>query len=300
MLALTECRSGVRGRVGAAAAGNTVADWTSLLSLDNSAVAAPEWTPESFDRDDVGDEAEVFSGIAKKGRKKKKQQESWTNFGAEEAGRELTATEILKARSSTFWNSEAWFDAFASPVAFFRSPGIDIPDSSSKRSPLPSPRPDIFIPDSDVPPEWQTNSSQPPTRRDVLLDANGGMKDVAIKRRKVHRRYPPVGSGLKLPFMRISAGEQSPLLDQSIELVGLMRRSVIMHEQRMQSMMAEEEMERSAWNEEVRDRSADAVREAQRRVELVSGEGQGLWCARDRSGLEEVARVGSWFSETLG
>jgi len=82
------------------------------------------------------------------------------------------------------------------------------------------------------------------------------------KKRRSHRKYPPLHSNLRLPDMRVQLGEGNVLKAQGMEFVELMRKSVM------------------------RDNGEG-------KIELVERQGWGLWTD------EQMYEVGKWFGERL-
>jgi acetyl esterase/lipase len=186
MLALTESRIG-ETRIAALAAHNPVLDWI---------FPEPEQVVDESDHDgEFGDLVEDGAPPPKKtksrGRKKKKLS-SWELYGSKPT---LPASSLLNLRSTIFRKPANYFDPFASPILFFRSPGADVPVD-----------PLSLTTDDPLPAELQGR----PTRR-----------------RKVHRVFPPTGSTLKLPRTLLSFDRNSVLSDQNDEMVRLMRRAVM-------------------------------------------------------------------------
>jgi hypothetical protein len=168
---------------------------------------------------------------------------------------------LYELRGHLFRDPASAFDAFASPLLFFRTTGLAIPSSFPKASPS------------------QAEAAQEHGRAHVS--------------RKSHLAFPPKRSGLRIPVTRIAVtadgkpkgqgeskskgkgkgkgkgeGEGGVLREQAVEMVKLMRRSVVLHE-----------------GKERRDGGFDGLVEAERRVALVelgSGEGEaddGEWAA---------------------
>lgn len=253
MLALTESHIG-RSGIGAAAVANPVVDWTFPDTVTNHQREHDE--AEYVDQNTTG---------KRKQRLKPSPPDSWTAFGQEGP---IRAPDLLSLHQRIFSKPEQYFDPFASPLLFFRSPGIDIPPEDS---PTPTPGPD---------PLSSTLEDEP-----------------ATKRRKAHRRFPPSGSGLRLPKMRVSVREESLLRDQGVALVDLMRRSIVLHERPSNDTFSDPWL----YDEEQAARSNDRARiEAEQRVRLVVEPGRGLLPtsgADERAG--EMMEIGRWFRDVL-
>ena len=114
----------------------------------------------------------------------------------------LTVSGITDIRNNLFDKPETYFDPFASPLLFFRTPSSDLPIDTS---------------------HFSFNAS------DTDLEAEGAAPE-PVRKRRSYRKYPPTGFDLLLPHMRVEVGRDSVLRDQSIELIDLMRRSSRMNE----------------------------------------------------------------------
>ena len=166
--------------------------------------------------------------------------DSWTAFSANPT---ISSASLLRARFTLFAKPEHYFDPFASPLLFFRTASSDIPPER--------PSDDPFFDD------------------EALFDF--------IKKRRAHRRHPPMGSDLVLPATRVQIGEENLLRDQGRELVESMRRSI-----------------GSGSRDSVRDaglRGSSATGEE--RIEMVQSTGLGLWTEND------LADMGMWFGRVL-
>ena len=156
MLALTECHnpinnSGLRG-ISAAAVGNPILDWTGLFE----------------------ETADIDVPHIPSGRR----------------DQPLSVLDLHTLRSEIFRKPEAYFDPFASPLLFFRTPSTDVPNEVSP-----------------------------------IIKEAGSLDTRQIRKRRSLRKYPPTGFDLILPTVRLEVGSQSPLKDQGTELIDLMRKS---------------------------------------------------------------------------
>ena len=171
-LALTECSTSKVG-IRAVVMGNPVSDWTAMHQIKRPSpqVAA-------------GDE------VSPPKKKRAVQLPSWEVHGSSGV---LPAASFLKARGELFRLPEDYFDPFASPTLFFRTP-------SSALQAVIDPLDELFL-DIDISPEH------------------------AMKKRRSYRRYPHQNANLQLPDARFLIGEQCALKDQSIDLAEGMARS---------------------------------------------------------------------------
>lgn len=225
MLALTECHVGKPG-IRAAVMGNPITDWT---AFHNSADV--DGLPPSIRQ------------------------------GNDPATSLSTSSNLLHARSSLFSKPSHYFDPFASPLLFFRTPSSDLPPdfpASSTFDPQlpPSPASDSQ-PSSETPIEW-------------------------IKKRRAHRRHPPLHSTLRLPTIRVDVGTASATREQGWELVELWRRSVDLYEGGG----------RGGRGRDVAG-GVDRAGEGEARAEVREKDGVGLWTE------EDLVEIGGWLARVL-
>lgn len=184
VLALTECcsrQTGIRGAVIC----NAITDWTAFpldtfeeLRRDNSeniviSDTLHDINPSTTKKEPVSSTASTTSGI-------------------------LSAAVLRHARTRIFSSTQQYFDPFASPQLFFRTPGGEFQhpeavDASTSRS------------------------------------DSSGLESAAtmhfLRKRTAYRRYPPLHSVLTLPKTIVQVGKENVLKGQGIELVNGMRRS---------------------------------------------------------------------------
>ncbi|MCJ1223981.1 hypothetical protein MMC12_000624 [Toensbergia leucococca] len=160
MLALTECHAHKAG-VSAAAVINPITDWTAL--------------------EDLGPATTIHLAGVPPSKPEHASLPSLTSLSP-------NAHSLLSLRKTLFLTPSAYFDPFASPLLFFRTPSTEIP-------PPPSP------------------SSDP-------------SPSIPTKKRRSHRRHPPLNSGLRLPSMRVEVVRESVLRGQGEEFAELLGRSV--------------------------------------------------------------------------
>lgn len=173
MLALTECHHTpaeleAQG-TSALAVGNPILDWTALTQSDFNR-NAPQ--PRIFRK---------MGGFPK---------------GANNES--LSANGLCSIREAFFSKVERYFDPFASPLLFFRTPSSEV-----------------------------LNETAASTGRSLL---NHGPEDEnpllpPAKKRLSVRKYPPPGSNLMLPWTRVEVGKDFVLKDQGVDLIDLMRKS---------------------------------------------------------------------------
>ncbi|KAI9844153.1 MAG: hypothetical protein M1837_005753 [Sclerophora amabilis] len=268
-VALTECQLG-RPRVSAVAVNNPVVDWTFGLS----GTPKSEVYGKSSDTTTI-EESQRSSEIASSNQKKSaatpksRSKSSQSELESSSTPQLLSSSHLSSIRKLCFPGPESYFDPFASPLFFFRTPGIALPN------------PNLLGEDSL--PKATAESS-------------------FISQRKSPRRHPPRGSGLSLPSARITVGSTNWLHHQGTELATLMRRSMVVSARRAKEeaeghllTLDEPDEEQSSSDRLFID---EARAEAERKVQLVELEGLGLWGA-DQTGQEDIADVGSWFRHVL-
>ena len=173
MLALTECPFHGTG-IKAAIVGNPITDWTAMHPLPNAIRSSSSSTS---------------TAITPK-KKRATKPTSWVSFAYSST---VSATDLLKARSLYFRLPEYYFDHFASPLLFFRTPS------------------------SDIPPELDP--------LDELFANSDNLHVDFVKKRRSHRRYPTAFEILRLPDTMVCVGEENVLKDQGIELAESIARS---------------------------------------------------------------------------
>jgi hypothetical protein len=294
MLALTECRLG-QSRIGAAAVNSPIVDW---VFPDELPVVSPEALPEPLYGDetalpadeDLGDsyttrntaeEAPKRGRGRPKGTSKAAPPTAWQAYGDNAV---LPALTLSGERDVLFQRPEHYFDRFASPIHFFRSPHAQL----------------IFPQQDDI-----LASQQP----DELLDMETQLAlshyasfDEAVKAtpvlptlqrcRAYARIYPPAGTNLKLPVWNITNGLQSPLSDHTLELARMIRRSIA--RQTLKSFSG-----RTRWHDAAEKAQYEEL--TQDRVQLKSHDGLGLWTQQDDnpSWNLHVTEIGLWMKRRL-
>ena len=148
---------------------------------------------------------------------------------------------LLTMRGTLFNKAEKYHDPFASPLLFFRTPSSDLPTESGRL--------DL---EGDLVASHQTPE--------------------AIKKRRSLRKYPPRGSDLVLPHMRVDIGRENVLWDQGVELIDLMRRS-----------HGRAGIERNTLQDALPSRSFNVVERQE----------YGWWHEK------EIQEIGDWFGEVL-
>ncbi|KAF2123977.1 alpha/beta-hydrolase [Dothidotthia symphoricarpi CBS 119687] len=294
MLALTECRN-KESRIAAAAVNNPIADW---VFHDDLPLVHPSELPEpaspdetSFPADeDPGDPTsppEKTKPVSKAGQPRKKRAPklppptAWQLHGDNEV---LPTSKLSVERNFLFRGPEDFFDRFASPIHFFRSPRAQL----------------IYPPSDDV-----SASEQPDDQLDMeaqmLLGHYTPFKSkakastelpVLSRCRAYIRSYPPAGVNLSLPVWNITAGTDSPLADQTSELAKMLRRSVARHTLKARAR-------RVRWLDPAEKAQYEEM--ALERVHLDLTPGIGLWTQQDDdlSWKSQVEGMGAWLKHSL-
>lgn len=255
MLAVTECRLGQPGVV-AAAISNPIVDWVDLEESVDSVTLPPSSTSMEEQMKDA-------SGL------------------------------MLGIRKQVFRKPEHYFDPFASPLIFFRSPGRDVPPLPSN-APLDDMEHLAFLEREDF------------HRQQLALSAISFMaledaaEDEESKaRRMTSKGYPSSALGLRLPAFHISAGAASPLQGQASELTKRLRQSFVRQATASdfgRKVLMDDEIEQMDDEERAERQARDA--EARAKAQLRLGEDMGLW-DDSKAGQGRVMEVVRWLREKL-
>jgi acetyl esterase/lipase len=183
MLSLTECGPASMypnpTRIVAAALNNPIIDWVVPDREQLEAVSNI-----SLESSDVYDE----DGAMKRYIHKRRKLSSWQKFKDSEI---LSESALMKVRKELFANPNAYFDSFASPIHFLRTPGMDVPHDTTTMT---------YDPDVHQAPEL---------------------------RRKARILFPPSDSKAVVPHIRLTTGESSLLQTQDQDFIERMRLSAV-------------------------------------------------------------------------
>ena len=256
MLAFTECRLGEFG-VQAAAASNPIVDWVFPHIDREDRHILPDWTAAS---------SNLFEGAFASA------SPSATSFSSS-----VSASTLLHARKMLFRKPVHYLDRFASPLFFFRTPGVEVLHPTDAV-------------EADRP-------KTPPSDEDQVL----------VKTRKSPRKFPT--SPIRLPRMHVSVGEDNVLRPQGEELVKLVRRSIVKSAlgERTASDYGDEYFSNildHGQESNVSNMEAAALNEAERRISLASLPGDGLWNGSNDSdqvgtSMDRIEEIGTWMRNTL-
>ncbi|TLD32338.1 hypothetical protein E2P81_ATG05314 [Venturia nashicola] len=254
MLALTESRLG-DSRIAAAAVSNPIVDWVFPEKAEETAPSETAPSERSYNS---------MKAMATSSWKAKKRPTSWETYKAEKS---LSSDSLLSARRLLFRKPANYFDCFASPILFFRSPGADVPRDEN-----------LFYDDED----------------------DGTDVTPTTARRKAYKAFPPTASSLILPDMRISLGEETPLYDQGEELVKLLRRSIIRtREQRAGTRSVLDRFDQAKFDKMMKNDLA--LEEAEQKIEFHMPGRISIWGSpSEPQWRNDVMEVGEWFRKVLG
>ena len=268
MLALTECR--MNGPcVAAAAVNEPLVDW----------VFPEEHLEDLDDGIDFDGTFGVKSETRKARRGSRKITPSFHAFGNNGI---LDADNLLSLRSSYFRKPEDYFDPFASPTLFFRTAGVGVPNA-----------PVVTYLDEFA--ELARYEREDFARQQLKLSTLGNVPPILRQpctpteasraTRKSYRRWPGTASGLRIPHIRVSFGDTSPLSDQAVELAMLFRRSVIAQNKKA-----------AADDEQVTRNREAAFALAEHTSQIQATEGIRFWGDR---GSKELGKVAQWLRQSL-
>jgi acetyl esterase/lipase len=294
MLALTECRLG-ESRIGAAAVNSPIVDW---VFPDELPVVSPEAMPEPLYGDETALPADEDLSDSyttretekepKRGRGRpkgtSKASQSPTAWQAHIDNSVLPALTLSGERDVLFQRPEHYFDRFASPIHFFRSPHAQLvfpqPDDI-----LASQQPEVFL---DMETQLALNHY---ASFDAAVKA-APVSPTLQRCRAYARHYPPAGTFLKLPVWNITNGLQSPLSDHTLELAKMIRRSIARQTLKSHSGRARwhNAAEKAQYEELTRDR-----------VQVNELDGLALWTQQDDNPnwKTHVQEMGSWMKQRL-
>jgi acetyl esterase/lipase len=222
MLALTECRLG-ESRIAAVAVNNPLVDW---VFPDELPAVDPSELPEPMAPDETAFPANadiMASGLSKTTRKRQKRapkkfpETSWQRYGDNQIIPTLT---LSAERDVLFRRPEDYFDRFASPIHYFRSPHAQL-ISPQQDDTYASRQPDELV---DIETQMDLNHYASVHNLPSVPELS-----VLSRCRAYARNYPLVGTKVSLPAWDITTGAESPLLDQATELAKVLRRSAARH-----------------------------------------------------------------------
>lgn len=124
----------------------------------------------------------------------------------------------LALRNTIFRQPVDYFDPFASPTLFFRTPGVPVPEATNDGTDQ-----DEFVDLAELEKlDFHRQQTQFSSLRNALTDGDTTSQHKRFataeptKQRRSSRRFPPMGSGLVLPNFRLTHGAGS-IMARSIE-----------------------------------------------------------------------------------
>ena len=291
MLALTECRSG-ESRIGAAAVNSPIVDWVFPDDLPAVSAAqllepvAPDETSLLANEDPMAltDRSEAGSSRATKTSKrpgKSSPRTAWQLHGDNTA---IPTATLSAERDTVFRRPEDYFDRFASPIHFFRSPqGLLLYPKQDDAWASEQPENSIDI-ETQMDINHYQSFEESTTRAPEL--------PVLAKCRAYARNYPSAGSNLNLPDWRITAGSQNPLLGQTSELTKMVRRNLARY-------TLKKRMGRVRWHDDAEKVYYEDFAESKVLMETIDG--LGLWNqqATNKQWQAQIGQTGLWMKESL-
>jgi acetyl esterase/lipase len=294
MLALTECRAG-ESRIAASAINNPIVDWVfpdDLPVVQLEDLPEPQYGDETqlpADEDMAGllairEAVEKLQNERKRPKKRSAKTPPPTSWQAYRDNTIIPAWTLSEKRDILFKKPQDYFDRFASPIHFFRSPHAELIFPQQD---------DIFA--SQQPDELLDIETQMALNHYATFEDNIKAPPAVPKLsrcRAYARNYPPAGTRLSLPIWNITTGLESPLSDTAHELAKMLRRSIA-------RQILKSHSGRSRWHDAAEKKQYEAI--AQERVEVDSYEGVGLWTQPDTN-VETKPRlqeIGAWMRQRL-
>lgn len=161
------------------------------------------------------------------------------------------AIQLLGLRDKIFTKTVDYFDPFASPILFFRTPGVPVPETPVDKTQL-----DDFVDLAELEKlDFYRQQNQLASLGNALQDKSEQAESPQSnttpspsdppKLRRSSRRYPPNGSGLLLPNFSLSHAQGSVLEPTIDEFAACVRKSMVRDsEDREQAMLDVEEVVR--------------------------------------------------------
>jgi hypothetical protein len=284
MLALTENRLG-ESRIAAAAVNNPLVDWVfpdELPVVDLAELPepnAPDETAFPADADIMAADLPPTTRRRPKRAPKKTPLTSWQRYGDNQT---IPAVTLSAERDVLFRKPEDYFDRFASPIHYFRSPHAQLirPQADDMFA---SKQPDELI---DIETQMDLDHyasvhNLPPVPEVPYLS----------RCRAYARHYPLVGTQVSLPAWNITTGAESPLFDQGAELVKVLRRSIARHALKARTG-------RIRWHDAGEKEMYEEM--AAEKVQSNNPQSIGLWTEQTNDTWKQnVHEVGSWMKRQL-
>ena len=184
----------------------------------------------------------------------------------------------MQAREDLFAKPAAYFDPFASPMLFFRTPGTGIPVNMPEMDDM------AYLSMIEREDFYRQQTMLSGISHDSAGDSTSpSSESEAASKRKASRLFPSKALNLKLPNLYVSSGHESPLYAQAHELSQAMCKSVVrQHKADLtraagfgRKVLRDDELDQMD-EEELRSRQA-AEETADEKVRFQAHEGSGLW-----------------------
>lgn len=213
---------------------------------------------------------------------------------------------LLKLRGELFPKPEKYFDPFASPLLFFRTPGVPVPPPPPVEVELDDMQQLSLLEREEYARSVAPTSVEDDTSMKVVDTMNTSGSPTMMKKRKSSLRFPRAGLNLRLPSFRISSTAGAPLARQSKELAHLLRQSHVRQMRQQVSgagsrqgfgrkVLMEGEVDAYEEEEERVERERMA-REAEERVELIK---LGRESGAQKHDGEEMEATAGWLRKTM-
>jgi len=211
----------------------------------------------------------------------------------------LDMTDLLHARDDLFSKPEAYFDPFASPMLFFRTPGTEVPVLKAELDDMAYLS---MIEREDFYKQQMMLSSLTSSSSSDLTPAENSARDKVKK--KASRLFPSANLNLDLPSLYISTGASSPLHDQATELSHVMRKSIFrQHKARLtraagfeRKVLRDDELDQMDEEQARVLEAAEAM--AEQKVCFQASEGSGMWDLT-AGGRNRIGCTITWLKEKL-
>lgn len=203
-----------------------------------------------------------------------------------------SAESLLQARQDFFAKPAAYFDPFASPILFFRTPGAEVP---------------VIKPEMDDMTCLSMIEREDFYRQQMMLSGISNEESPPTEptaKKKAPRLFPSKNLNLELPSLYASCGTTPPLRDQALELTQAMRKSIARsHKAHLtraagfgRKALQDNELDQMD-EEELRVRQASEDM-AQQKVILNQQAGSGLW-DQTPAGRRRMGDAVAWLREKL-
>ncbi|KAI9652010.1 MAG: Proteasome subunit alpha type-2 [Alyxoria varia] len=321
MLALTECRVWDKARVIGANVNEPIVDW--IFEADEH-MQTMKVAPNETSGKDIEDEHEqdpfskwqdyygrstskLFN--AQSNRSRVSTQKSRQSQGLTQ--NILSARNLSRLRSSIFPREgpHRYFDPFASPIHFLRSPSMPVPQAHSLEEKFTTL---MGLDDLDYDVRGGPQSASAPPASDSGSSSNDAQSLDPVAAPKPFKRshpkgrplrFPPASTNQRIPRLQLGVNDNSPLYGQNAEFIKLLRRSIVKYDSdvlkgvsdkfldddfTIETQMENKEQHNVAWSR--------AIKDAEDRASLsIDATGTSSTSAGGR----RVQRMGEWFRDVF-